>query len=198
LRKKAIARHGQPFVARIFTPQEIAYCERGGARAERYAARFAAKEATRKALGTGWARGVRRVDIEVTRLASGQPTIELHGAARQQAERMNVSRLKRFFAATKQPESWSGGQATTARPYERLSFFSRSPAHVVSWDASSVAGYTASKFPRRTIPLTGSASKGRYPWRQAAHSIDSARGDKEMMTEGNKNLVLISRVVREA
>jgi holo-[acyl-carrier protein] synthase len=89
----AIARHGQPFVARIFTPQEIAYCERHRARAERYAARFAAKEATMKALGTGWARGVRWVDIEVTRLASGQPTIELHGAARQHAERMGVSRI---------------------------------------------------------------------------------------------------------
>jgi holo-[acyl-carrier protein] synthase len=89
----AIARHGRPFVARIFTPQEIAYCERHRGRAERYAARFAAKEATMKALGTGWARGVRWVDIEVTRLASGQPTIELHGAARQHAERMGVSRI---------------------------------------------------------------------------------------------------------
>ena len=46
-----------------------------------------------KALGTGWARGVRWVDIEVTRLASGQPTIELHGAARQHADRMGVSRI---------------------------------------------------------------------------------------------------------
>ena len=46
-----------------------------------------------KALGTGWSRGVRWVDIEVTRLASGQPTIELRGAARQHAERMGVSRI---------------------------------------------------------------------------------------------------------
>ena len=89
----AIARHGRAFIARIFTPQEIAYCERHRARGERYAARFAAKEATMKALGTGWSRGVRWVDIEVTRLASGQPTIELHGAARQHAERMGVSRI---------------------------------------------------------------------------------------------------------
>jgi holo-[acyl-carrier protein] synthase len=89
----AIKRHGRAFLERVFTPQEIAYCERHRARGERYAARFAAKEATMKALGTGWSRGVRWVDIEVTRLASGQPTIELRGAARQHAERMGVSRI---------------------------------------------------------------------------------------------------------
>jgi len=89
----AIARHGRAFLERVFTPQEIAYCERHRARGERYAARFAAKEATMKALGTGWSRGVRWVDIEVTRLAGGRPTIELHGAARQHAERMGVSRI---------------------------------------------------------------------------------------------------------
>ena len=89
----AIARHGRPFITRVFTPREIAYCERHRACAERYAARFAAKEATMKALGTGWARGVRWVDIEVARLASGQPTIELYGAARQHAERMGVIRI---------------------------------------------------------------------------------------------------------
>ncbi len=89
----AIARHGRAFIERVFTPQEIAYCERHRARGERYAARFAAKEATMKALGTGWRLGVRWVDIEVTRLASGRPTIELHGAARKHAERLGVSRI---------------------------------------------------------------------------------------------------------
>jgi holo-[acyl-carrier protein] synthase len=89
----AIARHGRAFLERVFTPQEIAYCERHRARGERYAARFAAKEATMKALGTGWGRGVRWVDIEVTRLASGRPTIELRGAARQHAERMGVNHI---------------------------------------------------------------------------------------------------------
>jgi holo-[acyl-carrier protein] synthase len=89
----AIERHNRKFVARVFTPSEIAYCERHRDRSERYAARFAAKEAAMKALGTGWARGVRWVDIEVTRLASGQPTLALHGAARRHAERMGVSRI---------------------------------------------------------------------------------------------------------
>jgi holo-[acyl-carrier protein] synthase len=89
----AIARHGRAFLERVFTPQEIAYCERHRARGERYAARFATKEATMKALGTGWRRGVRWVDIEVTRLASGRPTIELRGVARQHAERMGVNHI---------------------------------------------------------------------------------------------------------
>src|SRR5579871_3557846 len=89
----AIQRHGRPFLERVFTPQEIAYCERHRDRAERYAARFAAKEATMKALGTGWRRGVRWVDIEVVRHPSGRPTIELRGASRQHAERLGVSRI---------------------------------------------------------------------------------------------------------
>ena len=89
----AIARHGRAFIERVFTSQEIAYCERHRASGERYAARFAAKEATMKALGTGWRRGVRWVDIEVTRLASGRPTIELRGAAREHADRLGVKHI---------------------------------------------------------------------------------------------------------
>jgi holo-[acyl-carrier protein] synthase len=88
----AITRHGKPFLDRIFTPAEIAYCERHRNRFERYAGRFAAKEATMKALGTGWARGVRWVDIEVTRLPTGQPTLTLHGKTREHAERLGMRR----------------------------------------------------------------------------------------------------------
>ncbi len=88
----AIARHGRAFIDRIFTPAEIQYCERHRNRFERYAGRFAAKEAAMKALGTGWTSGVRWVDIEVTRLPSGQPVISLHGATREHAERMGVCR----------------------------------------------------------------------------------------------------------
>ena len=89
----AIRRHGRAFLERVFAPQEIAYCERHRGSAERYAARFAAKEATMKALGTGWRLGVRWVDIEVVREPSGRPTIELRGAARQHADRLGVSRI---------------------------------------------------------------------------------------------------------
>jgi len=89
----AIQRHGRAFLQRVFAPREIEYCERHRGSAERYAARFAAKEATMKALGTGWRRGVRWVDIEVVREPSGRPTIELRGAARQHADRLGVTRI---------------------------------------------------------------------------------------------------------
>jgi len=77
----AIERRGRALLKRLFTPSEIAYCEKHRNRAERFAGRFAAKEAAMKALGTGWAHGVRWVDIEVTREPSGKPTLKLSGAA---------------------------------------------------------------------------------------------------------------------
>ncbi|PYU34145.1 MAG: holo-[acyl-carrier-protein] synthase [Acidobacteria bacterium] len=89
----AIKRHGRIFLERIFTPAEIAYCQRHRDAVERYAARFAAKEATMKALGTGWGKGVRWRDIEVTRQPGGRPTIVLHGAAREHAERMGARHI---------------------------------------------------------------------------------------------------------
>jgi len=89
----AIARHGAPFLERLFTPAEVAYCERHKKRYERYAARFAAKEAAMKALGTGWSRGVRWRDIEVTRERSGKPTLVLAGVAREIADRLGVKHI---------------------------------------------------------------------------------------------------------
>src|SRR5258708_30268406 len=77
----AIERRGRPFLDRLFTPSEIAYCETHRHRAERFAGRFAAKEAAMKALGTGWSRGVRWVDIEVVREPGGKPTLKLSGAS---------------------------------------------------------------------------------------------------------------------
>jgi len=88
--REAMARHGQRFLERVFTPAEIAYCNRHRDRAERFAGRFAAKEAAMKALGTGWSNGVRWVDIEVTRLPSGRPTLALHGAAREIGQRLGL------------------------------------------------------------------------------------------------------------
>ncbi len=89
----AIGRHGQAFINRLFTPGEAEYCERYQNRYERYAARFAAKEAAMKALGTGWRHGIRWRDIEVTREASGKPTLGLSGVAREFAERMGVRHI---------------------------------------------------------------------------------------------------------
>jgi holo-[acyl-carrier protein] synthase len=90
---EAIKRHGQSFLQRIYTSGEIAYCERHRDKAERYAGRFAAKEATMKALGTGWGKGVRWRDIEVARMPGGRPTIVLHGAAREHAQRLGAQHI---------------------------------------------------------------------------------------------------------
>ena len=89
----ALGRHGIRFVKRLFTSAEIEYCEGFKKKAERYAARFAAKEAAFKALGTGW-RGVRWLDVEVTRLASGKPELRLTGAALEKASAMRVTRTQ--------------------------------------------------------------------------------------------------------
>lgn len=91
--REAIERHGEAFLKRVYTAAEIAYCKRHRNPYERYAARFAAKEAAMKALGTGWSRGVRWVDLEVVRLPSGKPTLELRGAAEEIAKGMGVTRI---------------------------------------------------------------------------------------------------------
>lgn len=91
--RASIERFGNRFIERIFTSAEIAYVERKANRYERYAARFAAKEAGMKAIGTGWKRGVTWHDFEVANLPSGKPTLRLHGVAAQFAERLGVKNV---------------------------------------------------------------------------------------------------------
>jgi holo-[acyl-carrier protein] synthase len=91
--KAAIERHGETFLRRVYTPSEREYCERFKNKFERYAGRFAAKEAAMKALGTGWSRGVRWVDVEVVREKGGKPTMKLAGEASNVAERMGVKNI---------------------------------------------------------------------------------------------------------
>ena len=88
--REAIARFGDRFLQRIFSAGEIRYCESKANRVERYAARFAAKEAAMKALGTGWNHGVRWRDCEVTRLPGGRPTISFKGKAGEIAAKLGV------------------------------------------------------------------------------------------------------------
>jgi len=91
--EQALARHGERFARRIYTAGEIAYCEQFKSKAERYAARFAAKEAAFKALGTGWREGVRWLDVEVTHLPSGKPELRLMGRAEELARGLGVERM---------------------------------------------------------------------------------------------------------
>src|SRR3974377_896136 len=72
---------GKRFAKGVYTEAEAAYCEQFKNKYERYAGRFAAKEAAMKALGTGWSRGVRWVDVEVVRQRGGRPNLALKGGA---------------------------------------------------------------------------------------------------------------------
>ena len=83
-------RFGARFLDRIYTAGEQAYCLRKRRSAESLAARFAAKEAAAKALGTGISRGVNWLEIEVVREPGGRPALRFHGRAAQFAQRLGV------------------------------------------------------------------------------------------------------------
>lgn len=86
-------RHGERFEGLLFTRDEYAYCMARAKPDECLAARFAAKEAMMKALGTGWANGVSFVGIEVVRCRSGKPEIRLHGTTLAYAERAGAGEI---------------------------------------------------------------------------------------------------------
>jgi len=100
--RDAIARHGERLLRRVFTDREIAYAERKVNKFERYAARFAAKEAGMKALGTGWRGGLGWRDLEVTNLRSGRPTLALHGVAAKVAEKLGVKNISLSITHTEE------------------------------------------------------------------------------------------------
>lgn len=91
--EQVLTRRGDAMLRRLYTAREVAYCESHKKKFERYAARFAAKEAAMKALGTGWRRGVRWRDIEVVNAPSGKPTLRLEGVARQIADSLRVRNI---------------------------------------------------------------------------------------------------------
>ena len=98
----AVARYGSRFLERIFTAREIAYADRKANRFERYAARFAAKEAGMKALGVGWTGGIAWRDFEVVNLPSGRPTLNFHGRAAEIAAKLGVRHVALSLTHTKE------------------------------------------------------------------------------------------------
>jgi holo-[acyl-carrier protein] synthase len=89
--QQSVNRYGKRFLDRIYTPAEQAYCLSKRQSAESLAARFAAKEAGAKALGTGISRGVGWQEIEVVRVPGGRPTVRFHGRAAQIAARLGAT-----------------------------------------------------------------------------------------------------------
>jgi holo-[acyl-carrier protein] synthase len=88
----SLDRYGKRFLNRVYTAAEQAYCLRKRNAAESLAARFAAKEAGAKALGTGISHGVNWLEIEVAREPGGRPTLQFHGRAAEFAARLNAHR----------------------------------------------------------------------------------------------------------
>ena len=96
----AVERFGDRFLNRVFTASEIRYCQSKQNAMERLAARFAAKEAGFKALGTGWRHGVTWRDVEVGRESTGRPTICFHGKASAFAARLGARRASLSLSHT--------------------------------------------------------------------------------------------------
>ena len=91
--EEVLEKRGDRFLGRIFTPLERQYCDRRAARASHYAGRYAVKEAVMKVLGTGWARGVRWIDIEVARQPGQAPQVVLHGRSKEIAEQRGIGSI---------------------------------------------------------------------------------------------------------
>ena len=91
--RSAIARYGDHFMRRVFTADEAAYCRLCAHPEQRFATRFAAKEAALKALGVGWTQGVQFTEVEVTNNALGAPFVTFRGRALELSEGLGVARI---------------------------------------------------------------------------------------------------------
>jgi holo-[acyl-carrier protein] synthase len=100
--ERSVARFGEAFLNRVFTPGEVAYCQRKKNAAESFAARFAAKEAGAKALGTGISRGVSWREFEVKRKPGQRPELFLSGRAEEIAAGLGVKRLSLSLTHSKE------------------------------------------------------------------------------------------------
>jgi holo-[acyl-carrier protein] synthase len=88
-----IERHGELFLRRVYTENEVQYCSSRKEATQHYAGRWAAKEAVLKAMGTGWSRGISWRDIEVRNDEGGRPSIALGGAAREVCEELGITAM---------------------------------------------------------------------------------------------------------
>lgn len=90
---RMIERHGELFLNRVYTDDEVLYCRDRKQYIQHYAGRWAAKEAVMKTLGTGWAKGVGWRDIEVVSQKSGAPVIAIHGGAKVVADELGITQI---------------------------------------------------------------------------------------------------------
>lgn len=91
--EELINRHSERFINRVFTATEQAYADSNKNRIEKYAGRFAAKEAILKLIGTGWRGKIAWTDIEVVNNISGQPLVTLDGEVKKIAEKLGITQI---------------------------------------------------------------------------------------------------------
>ena len=91
--EEMIQQHGEHFINRVFTAAEQAYADKNMNRVEKYAGRFAAKEAVLKLIGTGWRGKIAWTDIEVINNSSGQPQVTLDGEVKKIADKLGISQI---------------------------------------------------------------------------------------------------------
>jgi holo-[acyl-carrier protein] synthase len=114
---EALERYGDRFEVRVFTELERQHCAGRRDRVQALAARFAAKEACLKALGTGWSQGLSLIQVEVVRLDGGRPELKLHRAAAARAKAMGVTRM--HVSLTHQPGAAAAVVILEGDPVER-------------------------------------------------------------------------------
>lgn len=98
----SIQQYGDKFLKRVFTYDEIRYCDESTIKYQRYAARLAAKEAAMKALSTGWGDEVQPCDFEVSSEQSGQPILLVHGKAERLLQGLGIA--KRWISLSHIPD----------------------------------------------------------------------------------------------
>ena len=91
--EEMINRHNERFINRVFTEAEQVYADSNKSRIEKYAGRFAAKEAILKLMGTGWRGKIAWTDIEITNNSSGQPQVNLEGEVKSIAEKLGIKQI---------------------------------------------------------------------------------------------------------
>ena len=90
---RMIERHAELFINRVYTPEEIRYCQSRKQATQHWTGRWAAKEAVLKALGTGWRRGISWRDVEVLNEPGGKPVCTLRGGAKEAARQIGAAEV---------------------------------------------------------------------------------------------------------
>ena len=90
---RMIERHGELFIGRVYTPEEIRYCRNRAQATQHFTGRWSAKEAILKALGTGWARGISWLDVEIRNEPSGKPVVAMRGGAKDVVEELGIAKI---------------------------------------------------------------------------------------------------------